>query len=68
MYRLFLCQNALKNTFALLSVKRLKHPNNAVTINLNTLIEQSKISNKLDNQLIIVPFNEVRIACEDNGL
>jgi len=58
----------LLDPFALHSVKQLKNSNNAVTINLNTLIEQSKISNKLDNQLIIVPFNEARIACEDNGL
>ena len=64
-YRLSLYQNALLDPFALFSLKRLKHSDRAVTINLNTLIEQSK---SFRVNLITALNSEARIACEDNGL
>ena len=42
MYWTKMLLEALPDTFALLSVKRSKHSNRAVTINLKTLIEQSE--------------------------
>jgi len=58
---------ALLDPFALLSAKQSKQSNRAVTINLNTLIKQSKsFQVKIDSQLKIV-INEARIACEETN-